>query len=101
MARTVSGRLPPDLVRELDHLGKLAGKTRSEILRDVVRRGVAAERLDRALQAYRRRQVSLGRASELAGVPVTVFIDELRGAGILRHYGADELRRDLEWAKPG
>jgi predicted HTH domain antitoxin len=98
MAHTVSGRLPPDLLRELDALGKRAGKTRSEILRDVVRRGVAAERLERALEAYRLRQVSLGRASELAGVPITVFIDELRRAGILRDYHTEDLRRDLEWA---
>jgi predicted HTH domain antitoxin len=99
VANSVSGRLPPDLLRDLDRLGKLAGKTRSEILRDVVRRGVAAERLERAMDGYRRRQLSLGRASELAGLPVTVFLDELRRAGILRDYGVDELRRDLEWAR--
>ncbi len=98
MANTVSGRLPPELLRELDSLGKRAGKTRSEILRDVVRRVVAVERLERALDAYRRRQASLSRASELAGLPVTVFLDELRRAGILRDYQADDLRRDLEWA---
>lgn len=99
MAETVSGRLPPDLLRELDRLGRLSGKSRSEILRDVVRRGVAAERLERALDAYRRREVSLGRASEMAGVPLTVFLDDLRRAGILRDYDTEELRRDLEWAE--
>jgi predicted HTH domain antitoxin len=99
MAHTVSGRLPPDLLRDLDRLGKDAGQTRSEVLRDVVRRGVAAERLERALEAYRRRQVSLGKASEMAGLAVTVFLDELRRVGILRDYGADELRQDIEWAK--
>lgn len=100
MAHTVSGRLPPDLLRELDNLGKEARKTRSEVLRDVVRRGVAAERLHRALEAYRLRQVSLGRASEMAGIPVTAFIDEVRRAGILRDYHVDDLRLDLEWAGP-
>lgn len=99
MAHTVSGRLPPDLVRELDRLGKDAGKSRSEVLRDVVRRGVAAERLERALEAYRRREVSLGRASEMAGMPITVFLDELRRAGVLRDYDIDDLRRDMAWAK--
>lgn len=98
MGETVSGRLPDDLVRELDALGKLAGKSRSEMLRDVVHRGLAAERLVRAQDAYRRREVSLGRASELAGLPITVFLDELRRAGILRSYDTDELRRDLAWA---
>ena len=99
MAESISGRLPPDLLRELDRLRKDTGKSRSEVLRDVVRRGVAAERLDRSLEAYRRREVSLGRASEMAGVPITGFLDELRHAGILRDYDADELKRDLAWAR--
>jgi len=59
----------------------------------------SAEDLERALEAYRRREVSLRPASEMAGVPLTVFLDEVRRAGILRDYGARELSRDLEWAK--
>ena len=99
MAHTISGRLPPDLLRELDRLRKDSGQSRSEVLRDVVRRGVAAERLERGLEAYRRREVSLGRASEMAGVPITGFLDELRRAGVLRDYDMDELRSDLAWAR--
>ncbi len=98
MGETISGRLPDDLVQGLDELGRLTGKSRSEMLRDVVRRGIAAERLEQALEAYRRREVSLERASELAGVPITVFLDELKHAGILRNYDVHELRRDLMWA---
>lgn len=99
MRETVSGRLPDDLVRELDALGKLAGKSRSEMLRDVVQRGVAAERLERALESYRRGEASLGKASELAALPITTFLDEMRRAGILRSYDLDGLRRDLAWAE--
>ena len=99
MANRVSGTLPPDLLADLDRLGKDARLSRSEILRDVVRRGVAAARLERALEAYRPRQVSLGRASEMAGLVVTVFIDELRRAGIVRDLGACQLRQNFEWAK--
>lgn len=98
MGETISGRLPDDLVAGLEELGRLTGKSRSEMLRDVVRRGIAAERLEQGLEAYRRREVSLGRASELAGVPITVFLDELKRAGILRNYDVHELRRDLVWA---
>lgn len=99
MGETVSGRLPDDLVRDLDELGKLEGKSRSEILRDVVQKGIAAERLERALEAYRRRLASLGRASEMAGLPITVFLDELRRAGILLNYTREDLAEDLAWAK--
>lgn len=99
VGETVSGRLPDDLVRELDDLGRLTGKTRSETLRDVVQKGVAAERLERALDAYRRRAVSLGRASEMAGIPIAVFLDEMRRAGILLNYTREDLSEDLAWAR--
>jgi len=99
MAETVSGRLPPDLLRDLDRLGRASGKSRSQVLREVVQRGLAAALLDRGLEAYRRREATLGRAAEMAGLPVTAFIDELRRAGILRDYDTADLRRDLEWAR--
>jgi len=99
MAETVSGRLPDDLVRALDELGRSTGQSRSEMLRIVVQRGVAEVRLERGLDAYRRREVSLGRAAEIAGVHLTVFLDALRRAGIHLNYGLAELAEDMDWAE--
>lgn len=99
VGETISGRLPDDLVRELDELGRAAGKTRSEMLREVVQKGVAVERIERALDGYRRRALSLGRASEMAGVPITAFLDELRRAGILLNTTREDLAEDLAWVK--
>lgn len=98
MGETVSGRLPDDVVAALDELGRATGRTRSEVLRDVVRRGVAAERIAQAIEAYRTRQASLGKATQLAGIPVGAFMDELRRAGILRDYDRTDLEDDLTWA---
>lgn len=98
MTDTVSTRLPPDVVRALDALGRELGRNRSELLRDVIVRGLDAERLARALDALRARRVSLGRAAEMAGLPVTVFLDEVRRAGVLLDYDLDDLRHDLAWA---
>jgi len=97
--KTISGHLPDHLVHDLDELGKLTHRSRSEVLRDVVRRGVAAERLDCALDAYRKHGASLGRASAIAGVPVTVFLDELRRAGVPLNYTRDDMVEDLAWAR--
>lgn len=72
--------------------------SRCRLRRDVVQRGIAAERLARALEAYRRREVSLGRAAEMAHLPITVFMDEVARAGILRDYDVEDMRQDLEWA---
>jgi predicted HTH domain antitoxin len=99
MAETVSGRVPDDLARELKALGEATGRSRSEVLRDVVRRGLIAERLERALDAYRRREVTAAKASEMAGIPLTSFFDEVRRNGLLRDYDVEDLERDLEWAE--
>lgn len=98
MAETVSGRLPEDLVEALDEMGDATGRTRSEVLRDVVQRGVAEARLERGLEAYRRGEASLGRASRIADVPITVFLGELRNAGIPFQYGVADVEQDLAWA---
>jgi predicted transcriptional regulator len=98
MTETVSGRLPDDVVEALDALGRATGRSRSEVLRDVVRRGVAAERLANGIEAYRTRSASLGKAAALAGVPLGAFLDELRRAGLLRDYDQPDLQDDLAWA---
>lgn len=101
MAETVSGRLPEEVVQALDEMGEATGRTRSEVLRDVVQRGLSEARLERALEAYRRGNASLGRASRIADVPVTVFLDELKDAGIPFRYGAEDVEQDLSWADEG
>lgn len=98
MGETVSGRLPDDVVAALDELGRASGRSRSEVLRDVVRRGVAAERIAQAIEAYRHRRASLGKATQMAGIPMGAFLDELRRVGILRDYDRTDLQEDLEWA---
>lgn len=100
MTETVSGRLPDALVQALDALAEQTGRTRSQVLRDIVEKGVEVERLDRAIEAYREGQVSLSRAAEMADKPMTVFLDELkaRGLGAPLAYDLEDLDADLAWA---
>lgn len=98
MGETVSGRLPDDVVAALDELASATGRSRSDVLRDVVRRGVEAERIAQAIEAYRHRRVSLGKAAQMAGIPIGALLDEIRRAGILRDYHASDAQEDLEWS---
>ncbi len=99
MTETVSGRLPDELVQALDDLGKASGKSRSEVLRIVVQRGLDEVRMERGLEAYRKGEASLARAAEIAGAHLIRFLDALREAGIPFHYGTDEMAEDLAWAE--
>ncbi len=52
--------------------------------------------VDIAIGLYKREQVSLGRAAEIAGVGTPEFLQELSRRRIPINYGVDDLRRDLE-----
>lgn len=74
MGRLLSVSLPEDLAEETDALAKSLGKTRSEVVRDALRRQVQVERFA-ALQRYGREQ------AEERGVgpeDVEALVDELR-----------------------
>jgi CopG family transcriptional regulator/antitoxin EndoAI len=58
MSRLLSVSLPDDLAGELDALAHQQGKTRSEVVRDALRRQLLAERFT-ALQRYGRERAEV------------------------------------------
>lgn len=74
MSRLLSVSLPEDLAEETDALAQSLGKTKSEVVRDALRRQVQVERLA-ALQRYGRQ-----RAEERGIGPedAEALVDELR-----------------------
>lgn len=74
MSRLLSVSLPEDLAEETDALAQSLGKTRSEVVRDALRRQVQVERFG-TLQRYGREQ------AEERGIgpeDVEALVDELR-----------------------
>ncbi len=55
--------------------------------------------VDIAIGLYKREQISLGRAAEVAGMSSVDFLAELARRHISINYGADDLRADLETLK--
>ncbi len=51
--------------------------------------------VDIAIGIYKREQVSLGRAAEIANMSSPAFLDELGRRKIPINYGVDDLRQDL------
>ena len=74
MSRLLSVSLPDDLAEETDALAQSLGKTRSEVVRDALRRQVQIERFS-ALQRYgRERAEALGIGPDDS----EVLVDEMR-----------------------
>jgi predicted HTH domain antitoxin len=55
-------------------------------------------RLARGLACYRSGKASLGRAAEIAGMPIGAFLDAMHQAGIPLRYRAEDLADDMSWA---
>jgi predicted transcriptional regulator len=75
VSRSLSVYLPDDLAEETEALARSLGKTKSEIVRDALRRQLRVERLA-ALQSYGRE------SAERLGIGLEdseALVDELRG----------------------
>lgn len=74
MSRLLSVSLPEDLAEETDALAQSLGKTRSEVVRDALRRQVQVERFA-ALQRYGRNKAE---ARGIGPEDAETLVDELR-----------------------
>ena len=61
-----------------------------------LRRGAQALLLERACEAYRRGEVTLSRAAEMADLSIREMIVKLRDQDVTLSYGPDELTADLQ-----
>jgi CopG family transcriptional regulator/antitoxin EndoAI len=75
MAKILSVSIPDELMRDTEAIARAQGRTKSDLVREALRRQVELERL-RELQRYGRR-----RAEERGVGPedVEALVDELRG----------------------
>jgi len=91
----LSVRVPRELLRWLDELARLEGRGRSEVVREILERGVRERRVELALRLYREGRATLWRAAELAGLSLWEMVEELRRRGVEVQYGPGELEEDL------
>lgn len=92
---TLSVRLDADEVRLLDQVAARDGLDRSAMLKRFLRRGYADYRYETACTAYRRGEVSLSRAAEMAGLSLLDFLARFPDAGLELNLTPDDLRREL------
>jgi predicted HTH domain antitoxin len=92
MARTMSVRMDEENYRFLRRLSKEEKADLSAAVRELVYKG----RIMLAVERYRQRKASLGRAAELAGVRIGEMIEILAEYGVESNLEAEDYRRGLE-----
>lgn len=96
MAETVSVRIDKEDIKEIDRLSKLEKKTKSNLLREVMELGLKDKKLELALEKFRKKEASVGKAARIANMPLSQFMDVLVERNIDFHYGLKELEEDFE-----
>ncbi len=96
MSDTLSVRIPQEDLVEIESISKLEKKNKSSVLRDVLILGITEKKLEIALKKFTNKEVTVAKAAEIAGVPLTIFMDVLSERKISFHYGLKELEEDFE-----
>jgi predicted HTH domain antitoxin len=92
---TLSLRMDVDEVRSLDRAAAQDGLDRASLLKRLLRRGYADYRYEVACAAYRRGEVSLSRAAEMAGIGVYDLLSRFPADNLQLNLTAEDLRREL------
>ncbi|MBS3106774.1 UPF0175 family protein [Candidatus Woesearchaeota archaeon] len=95
MSTTIAARVPESVEREISALAKEHHTDKSTLVRELLTEALRKKFLDRALEKYRARTVSLGRAAELAKMPLAEFMRVAADHHIPINYSVDSLRKDF------
>lgn len=84
---------------DLTLVGRLAeakGESRSDVIRQALRRGAREELLRLALQRYREGEVGMRAAADLAGLSIAKMMREANERGVLSNYDEADLPGDVD-----
>ena len=93
---TISTRIQKSEVKKLDQLAADLGLDRGALLKQLIRRGYKDLLVERALEGYRKRRITLSRAAELAEMNLRDLLLHLPHKSIEFNYDLRELQRDIE-----
>lgn len=94
--KTVTTRIPEDDEAALAELEAEMSADRSEVLRRLIRDGLADWRKEKALDALADHRITLRKAAELAGVEYVEMLALAAEEGVDVGYTTEDLERDLD-----
>ncbi|MAF34285.1 hypothetical protein CMO91_00395 [Candidatus Woesearchaeota archaeon] len=99
MTVTVGARIPDQLLKDVEYLAKENHTDKSKVIRELLVDAVKARMVDNALEKYAKHEVSLGRAAELANMPLSDFMIVAAQSKKVMHVSLESLETDMKAAK--
>jgi len=92
---TLSVRVPKAEADQWKQMARDVGMDRATMLKQALRTGCESALFERACAAYRRGEITLSRAAELARVSAREMLLRMPQAGLELHYGVRDFEKDL------
>ena len=96
MGKTLTSRLPDEMVKEIEMIADYEKLDKSSVIRRLLNTAIPLWKLEMALKLYQNGDVSLGRASELSGLSIWEFLNQLALKKIPLNYSLEDLHNDLK-----
>ncbi|MHA1343872.1 MAG: UPF0175 family protein [Promethearchaeota archaeon] len=96
MGDKISIILPEDLKKEIDKLREVYKEDQSSFIRRLLWKSITQEKLEYAIKEYLNDKISIGKASEIAGISIWEMLDELNKRNITLNYKISEAELEIE-----
>ncbi len=98
MGEVLSLRPSGELEKQLKKLSKMQGVARPALARKLLLIGAKEELKNQAIELFRGKKVSLGKASEIAGISIMEMLGLVKKEGLLLNVGKKSVEADLRKA---
>jgi len=98
MSENVAARVPDSVLDDIDYVAKEEQTDKSKVIRELLSTAVKEKLVNLALEKYAKRQVSLGKAAEIAKVPIADFMAIAAERRVPLNYSRESLEKDFEAA---
>ncbi len=95
MPTIVTAQLSDEMIKEVDEFMKVHGIDRSTAIRKLLEKSLNQWRIERAVSEYMNGNISLMKASEVAGLSIWEFADELQKRDITVNVSLDAVEESL------
>ncbi len=94
--RVITTRVPQKVIDYVNRVAEEESLDKAAIYRKLLLKAIAQDRVERAIAAYVRDELTLLNAAEMAGLPASIFAEELNKRNIRRGLGIEALREGVD-----
>ncbi|MEE9378327.1 MAG: UPF0175 family protein [Candidatus Lokiarchaeia archaeon] len=99
MGKTITSRLPDEMVEDIERIAEIEKLDRSSVIRRLLNRAIPEWKLEYALKLYQDKKISIGKAAELSSISIWEFMEKLSQLKIPINYNLEDLENDLKLVK--